>query len=376
MRWIKPSAKRFCFLFSFVFLFSAALFAQQPVLTMNVDEDAENFNILKHGDSVLLSYQVHSTVHSHWIYDGKSSVSQTKVQPIATALVGKKIFHYFFTDDRKITTLKAMVEESNIAQFHPGALSFENERVVTAYTDKVLRLICYEQKTNSVIIREIEGMRVVGEKRHILPFNIAGYEPEFYMDTSPANSFSGISKLRLYNGDKLYVVFDQRYRSIRVPGKTEIAAIPWQDGEVEHIIIPTTAQADFQSFLIDNKLFRAFTTKKKFLIRVHDIHSSKVLSQIPINPNRNAKIFSRSGRNSIVDSTGRLNRAMRTAPMCSPFMTIVKDSGSYVVLFGNYYDDGPRIPFMLIPTGGLLAATIAAELSLLLNARVIFIIST
>jgi hypothetical protein len=358
MNLLRPSA--LFFLFALFLIQAPAGLAQQIMLTLDVEEDADNFNVIEHGDSVLLSYRAKGSIKSQWIHNGKSTISQSGVYPIATAPVGTKLFHYFLTGDRKSALLKALVEESGSGKLHPDFLAFDTEQLIATDRDSVFRTISYNPKSNELIIRELDGMKTIKEARHVLPFKIADFQPEFYADASPASSFSGISKVRFYKREKLYIVFDQRYRSAKRPGKTEIAVIPWEDGALEHITIPTTVKADFQSFLIDDKLFRAFITEEKFLIRIHDIHTSKVLSQIPITRDRTTKVFSRSGRNSLVDSTSSLNRAMRTAQYSTPYLTIVKDSGNYVVLFGNYYENSPAVPLVVAPLGGLIASAIVA----------------
>lgn len=239
-----------------------------------------------------------------------------------------------------------------------------------SYVDGNLFLILFNKERNEIEWCEVDGVNILVSKTYKVPFDLAFYlkrssQLEFFNEAGLTDTFKGSAKIKLFRyATDLYLVLDQPYKTISEKGLTKVVHFSLNNEATNYYQFPTNATVNFTSFLIDNKLFRAFTTSKKFVIRVYDLMTGKVLKETEILRGQfNPMVFTRHGKKNEVYNNESLTTTMKLSQICEPSLSLVKDGQSYGILWGTFYDENQVAgPSMLNPAGVITAIAFNAVL--------------
>lgn len=315
-------------------------------------------------DSIFFSYHEDKGMRrSKWIREGgESRESGVTAEVMSIARFDGKVYYYYLAERKGAVALKAQVESAGTLKADTTSIALAGGIVLGAYQEKNFFMVLYNRDNNQIIWHEINGLQTVKQRTYELPFDLSFYlrqasDAEFFNGFSAINTFKGASKIKLFRYDNLYLVFDQPYRSIHHPGQTSVVVLSPDTNKAAHYEFPTRATAGFTSFLVDGKLLRSFISKDKFVVRVYDLFTGKTLMEEAVTRGKESfNVYLRYGKKNIIDKTETLDHMMKVSGECEASLTVVQDSGRYLVMWGTFFNDPAAVPPVYFAPVGLFVA--------------------
>lgn len=322
-------------------------------------------------DSIFFSYGDNRLRKSKWISQGgKSREVPITEDVISIANAGGKTYYYYLAERKGSVALKARtVSRAGTLETDTASIVLPGSVMLAIYHEKNMFMVLYNRDENQISWLEIDGLKTVRQRKYGLPFDLSFYlreagDAEFFKGSSAIHTFKGASKIKLFLYDNLYLVFDKPYKSIHQPGRTSVVMFPLNSDQTAYYEFPTKATANFTSFLMDGKLFRSFITKNKFVIRIYDLLSGKHIKEETIDRELESfNVYFRHGKKNQIDKTETLEHMMKVSGQCEPSLTILKDSGQYLVSWGTFFNEHATTgPTYLAPVGLLVSMAYNAVL--------------
>lgn len=324
-------------------------------------------------DSVLFSYaeatNKGTSIVTRWMReDGKSTNLSLNVKVAAIAKYEDGVYYYSFAEDNKSIRMKAVVEDlsSGSVTQAPTSLLLPEGILLGMCQDEDLLLFIYNKDQNRITSLAVRGLEIVKERHYELPVILSKYirrpsDVEFFNGSrAPFDGFKGYSKVKLFRYDDLYIVIDSR--SSEKKG-TQVIVLPSDKDEAELHFFPTETGDDFVSYLVDRKLFRSIISPKKFLLTVNDLDSQELLATTELL--KGQEEFEGYTRTAKYRTIGKesLKRIMSVAGMGDPSLTILKESGKYIILWGHVINDnGMMAPAGLNPLAGMITMVVGTAI--------------
>ncbi|HEY0741698.1 MAG TPA: hypothetical protein VGD40_09555 [Chryseosolibacter sp.] len=321
--------------------FSQSIFAEIPFDEHRITD----FDAIAFGDSILFSYNepaVSGPVQrSQWVRHQKVSGKISLSEPVAFIHSQGDQFHYYSMRQMKdAIVIKAFAPAGNEKAAPVGEVSLREGIVMAAYTHHNLVLVIYERSNNAVSVYEIDGTKLLGEKKYSVPSDLRIWirkeaDVEFIEQGSPhINTFKGYSRVKLiHENDDLYLTLDNHMKN-----ETLVLALR-KDGRLDQSIFSINSTDDFGSYIIDGKLFTTIMSTKKFVMNVQDLTTKElVATNVIAKGTENFDITVRSAADKTV-STESFTRMMSVVAYGDPQLTVSRDSGNYTIAWGSFIND-------------------------------------
>lgn len=168
--------------------------------------------------------------------------------------------------------------------------------------------------------------------------------------------FAGQHRSKIYTrGDKLYLVFDGfSLRGKKKELTTEILTLDWPSGQTEYRTLPALAnknEANFNSFLFDNTLFRVQLEKDEFKLTAYNFSTLQPVKEYKYSADQNIDIKATpvhqrgsgglfSSGNNVIEKTSKVMRNLSTG---RPAITVDAFNDSTLQLtIGSYLPPNRR----------------------------------
>jgi hypothetical protein len=374
------------FFFSSIFLFCFFITHGQQILFRGPCRGSIlDLSALVLGDSIFLNYTENlvggSTIagRASWIRpDG--SVSPDKHIKGLTDVVpyGSDLYYYYFEETKETVKLRASVQKIGLHQFFTpeNSIDLPEGSLIGSFKKGNIFLVTINNKTNEIIITEIEKLDVISQKRYALPFKISDFYSNsdfaaLFEANSPLSTFYGYQPFKVIIDSAVQMVFDLPKR--KPGGSVEInETLVLTPAENNQLKI-TTLKADkpvvkpgFQtgpnrvpaktipisSYVIDGKLFRVYNSAKLYKLTVTDIATDSIISTKELkSETENFKGYIRYGRENGVSDRQTVSSIMRATTSTAILNVTSTAPGKYIIQWGTYYDDNGVGPVILNPIG-------------------------
>ena len=256
------------------------------------------------------------------------------------------VYYYFFAEEKKRPVLKALIEKVGMEREEFSSYIEIGDKVIGSYFENNLFVLSFNEDTNQIRVKEINGMKVVNERKYVLPIPFSKYlkkEFQIFNGQSVLNAFMGWAKVKFYLYKDLYITVDEPYSSDA--GKkqivqTRVFILKSGSEVVETFNFPELSRDKFCSFVTGTKLFRTTISKKKFSLNVYDLQSQKLISQREILEGQESfNAYYRHGQENIVLHNQPMSLVMKGAWGGIPSLVVFNDSVTHVVQWGTYFDE-------------------------------------
>lgn len=330
----------------------------------------KNLSMISFSDSVLLTYEGYSsgaqTKTSKWINPGSKAVPVfLKPEIIHITSHGGNYYHYYLEGKRDYLTLHAIVEDSSTKARTNSekAIQLPDGIIISKFEKGNLFFLTYNKTNNQLLLTEVQGMDIVGEKVYNLISNLSKYFKDesgfgLYERYKPENTFSGHAPVKIFVSDNIQILIDKDSEIPGVKEGTLILTLGF-DGSIRHESIDSDGDIQFSSHIVDNKLFSFIKASNKFILTVLDLTTKNVLAKKEIiKGQEDFYVYFRNGRDKLISDNETLKDMMKTAKACVPSISVIKSGNSYIIQCGTYFNSNG----MMLPSGFNNFASVAGVL--------------
>lgn len=368
-----------------VFVTISSLSAQKIFAKIEFPENGrvEDVQLINFNDSIFLSYRVPDMANEFQskliLPDG--TVEFIKANELAGQLIcgvttlSRQQKNFYFLEQKRNTVILKVLQldfKNKFRSLLPEQVIL-NGKFLGAHEEQGDLLIYTTEKNKFTIkMTRLHNLTSLEERNYKLSVDLSNYkntdiaffeENEFLGAVKAAGKVKIILKARTIDIliDEPHNEYEEQERMY----KTTFISIDKESGESTIKMFPEFEKTNFRSFISDQYLFRTKNTFEKLVLQVFD-HTTgqQVLTKtILFEKTLNRKlVYFREGRGNKVSKIESLGHMIKVSYMCSPFVTVSKDSSSsnFIMTWGTYYDDNgmqaavssnPLLGLMIVAVG-------------------------